>query len=72
MRASFLRFGNSGAPAFHSICGDASPLKDLDNFEAKLTNIIDGSGPNQDVSLAIREGAATRELFSIPLVELER
>eukprot|EP01018_Ginkgo_biloba_P005106 Gb_20698 [translate_table: standard] len=28
--------GNLGAPHFHSICGDAPPLKDLDNLEAFL------------------------------------
>eukprot|EP00253_Pinus_taeda_P014345 PITA_14345 len=72
LRATFLRSGNSGVPPFHSICGDAPPLKDLDSSEANLTDITDGSGPNQDAALAIGEGAAARELFSIPLVELER
>ena len=30
-RATFLQFGNSSVPPFHSICGDAPPLKDLDS-----------------------------------------
>jgi U2-associated protein SR140 len=72
LRATFLRSGNSGVPPFHSICGDAPPLKDLDNSETTLMDITDGAGPNQDAALAIGEGAAARELFSIPLVELER
>jgi len=71
-RTTFLQFGNLGVPPFHSICGDAPPLKDLDSSESNLTDIKDGSGPNQDVSMVIGEGATTRELFSIPLVELER
>ena len=55
-RASFLRFGNSCVPPFHSICGDAPPLKDLDSSEPNLTEITDGSGPNQDVAMVIGEG----------------
>jgi len=48
------------------------PLKDLNSSQANLTNITYGSGPNQDVTLAIGEGEETQEFFSIPLVELER
>jgi len=71
-RATFLQFGNLCVPPFHSICGDAPPSKDLDSYESNLIDITDGSGPNQYVSMVIGEGAITRELFSIPLVELER
>lgn len=71
-RATFLQFGNSGVPSFHSICGDVPPLKDLDSFESNLTDIKYGSGLNQDVAMVIGEGATTREFFSIPLMELER
>lgn len=56
LRATFLRYRNSGVPPFHSICVDSPPLKDLNSFEANLTDITDGSGPNQDFSLAIGEG----------------
>eukprot|EP01018_Ginkgo_biloba_P033999 Gb_18824 [translate_table: standard] len=72
LRATFLRPGNSGVPPFHSICGDAPPLKDLDNLERSCMDIAEGAEPNQDAALAIGEGAATRELSSIPLAELER
>ena len=70
-RDTFLRFGNSSVPPFHSICWDAPPLKDLDSSESNLTDITDGSGPNQDVAMVIGEGATTRELFSIPLVGIQ-
>lgn len=71
-RDTFPQFGNPGFPPFHSICGDDPPLKHLDSSESNLRDIKYGFGPNQDVSMVIGEGATTRELFSIPLVELER
>ena len=72
MRATFPWSRNVGVPLFHSICGDAAPLKDLDSSESNLTDITNGSSANQDVSTVIGEGETTLELFSIPLVELER
>ena len=56
LRATFLRFGNSGVPPFHSICGDAPPLKDLDSSKSYLTDISGGYVPNQDVAMVIGEG----------------
>jgi len=47
-------------------------LKDLDSSESNITDITDGSGPNQDVAMVIGEGATTRELFNILLIELQR
>lgn len=70
--AFFLPSRNLGVPPFHSICGDAPPLKNLDSSKANITNITNKLGPNQDVSLMIGEGAKTQEFFSIPLLELER
>lgn len=66
-----LQFGNSGVHPFQSICENAPPLKDLDSFESNLTDIANRSSPNQDISMVIGEGATTREMFSIPLLELE-
>lgn len=59
-RATFLCFENSGVPPFHSICGDAPPLKDLDSSESNLTDITDGSGPNKYVAMLIGEGETTQ------------
>ena len=53
-RSSFLWFGNSGVPPFHSIYGDAPPLKDLESFEPNLTDITNGSDPNQEIPNKLR------------------
>ena len=71
LRATFFWFGNSSVPPFHSICGDAPPLKDLDSSESNLIDIKDGSNPNQGAAVVTGEGLKNRELFSIPLMELE-
>ncbi|XP_045833238.1 protein RRC1-like isoform X2 [Trifolium pratense] len=68
LRATFLRPGNSGVIPFHSICGDAPEI------EQKITSedAVVGSKTDQDAALAMGRGAATRELMSLPLAELER
>ncbi|GLJ40900.1 hypothetical protein SUGI_0846150 [Cryptomeria japonica] len=71
LRATFLRPGNSGVLPFHSICGDAPPVKDPYNSDSSAMEMATVE-PNQDAALAMGEGAATRELSSIPLAELER
>ncbi|KAH9291274.1 hypothetical protein KI387_043539 [Taxus chinensis] len=71
LRATFLRPGNSGVPPFHSICGDAPPVKDPYNLDGTGSEMAIAE-PNQDAALAMGEGAATRELSGIPLAELER
>lgn len=72
LRATFLRPGNSGVPPFHTICGDAPPVKDIDNSEDISNSKSDGTRESQDAALAIGKGAAARELSSLPLAELER
>lgn len=53
---------------FHSICGDAPEIEKKSNSE----DTGDGSKSNQDAALAMGKGAATKELMSLPLGELER
>eukprot|EP00249_Psilotum_nudum_P024566 c29224_g1_i2 orf=624-3833(-) len=73
LRATFLRPGNSGVPPFHLLCGDAPSVKDIDNAEnLGLESIEGGIETMQDAALAIGEGAAARELSSLPFAELER
>lgn len=67
LRATFLRSGNSGVTPFHSICGDASDIDKKSSNEES-----DGAKGNQDAALAMGKGAATKELMSLPLAELER
>ncbi|KAH7416576.1 hypothetical protein KP509_14G097400 [Ceratopteris richardii] len=69
LRATFLRSGNSGVPPFHSILGDAPPVKDVGAVDDVVP---DGLPSGQDAALAIGEGAAARELLSLPIAELER
>ncbi|KAK0572662.1 hypothetical protein LWI29_035023 [Acer saccharum] len=68
LRATFIRSGNSGVTLFHSICGDAPEIEK----KTKTEDTSDGSKANQDAALAMGKGAATRELMSLPLAELER
>ncbi|GAB4828740.1 Protein rrc1 [Ancistrocladus abbreviatus] len=68
LRATFLRSGNSGVIAFHSICGDAPELEKKTSSE----DMVEGSKTNQDAALAMGKGAAMKELLSLPLPELER
>lgn len=69
MRATFLRSGNSGVPPFHTIFGDAPPVKEISSVDDVAPDSIES---DQDAALAIGEGAAARELLSLPLAELER
>ncbi|XAR71486.1 hypothetical protein NMG60_11028776 [Bertholletia excelsa] len=67
LRATFLRTGNSGVTPFHFICGNAPEI------EKKMNSEDIGEGAiNQDTALAMGKGAATKELLSLPLGELER
>ncbi|KAB1213532.1 U2 snRNP-associated SURP motif-containing protein [Morella rubra] len=68
LRATFLRSGSSGVIPFHSICGDAPELEK----KASSEDTGDGAKVNQDAALAMGKGAATMELMSLPLAELER
>ncbi|KAH7840765.1 hypothetical protein Vadar_021298 [Vaccinium darrowii] len=67
LRATFLRSGNSGVIPFHSVCGDAPEIENKTSSE-DITN----GAVNQDAALAMDKGAATKELLSLPLAELER
>jgi U2-associated protein SR140 len=69
LKATFLRSGNSGVPPFHSILGDVPLIKDTTSTEDIP---VDSLASAQDAALAIGEGAATKELMSLPLAELER
>eukprot|EP00250_Pteridium_aquilinum_P005238 c15365_g1_i1 orf=672-3917(-) len=69
LRATFLRSGNSGVPPFHTIFGDAPPVKEISSVDDIAP---DGLESCQDAALAIGEGAAARELSNLPLSELER
>lgn len=77
LRATFLRPGNSGVAAFHTLCGDSQPLKEngigaeMSESGGYLSEGPDGT-TGQDAALAMGEGAAARELASLPLAELER
>jgi U2-associated protein SR140 len=77
LRATFLRPGNSGVPPFYSLNGDAGPTKEngggSDSREIAI-NVREGiyGDLGQDAALAMGEGAAARELTSLPLAELER
>ncbi|KAL5558246.1 hypothetical protein UlMin_034457 [Ulmus minor] len=68
LRATFLRSGNSGVIPFHSICGDAPEIEKKTSSE----DTGDVSKTNQDAALAMGKGAATQELMSLPISELER
>ena len=77
LRATFLRPGNSGVPPFHTLCGDNQSLNDngtgveMSESGGYLSEGPDGA-TGQDAALAMGEGAAARELASLPLAELER
>ncbi|KAL4565015.1 hypothetical protein LXL04_029096 [Taraxacum kok-saghyz] len=64
LRATFLRSGNSGVVPFHSISSDAPETE-----THPTTNL---GNTNSDAALAIGKSAATKELMSLPLAELER
>ncbi|KAL3747903.1 hypothetical protein ACJRO7_016682 [Eucalyptus globulus] len=68
LRATFLRSSNSGVVPFHSLCGDTPEIEKKANSEESG----DGVKVNQDAALAMGRGAATQELMSLPLAELER
>ncbi|KAG8656797.1 hypothetical protein MANES_03G007500v8 [Manihot esculenta] len=68
LRATFLRSSTSGVVSFHSICGDAPEIEKKINAE----DTGDGGKFNQDAALAMGKGAATKELMSLPIAELER
>ncbi|XP_038696718.1 protein RRC1-like isoform X1 [Tripterygium wilfordii] len=68
LRATFLRSGSSGVVPFHSICGDAPEVEKKTSSEDPR----EGVKINQDSALAMGKGAATQELMSLPLAELER
>ncbi|KAH9625865.1 hypothetical protein KSS87_008003 [Heliosperma pusillum] len=68
LRATFLRPSSSGVTPFHCISGDAPEL----DPNAGPQDVSDGSKADQDAALAMGTGAATRELLSLPLSELER
>ncbi|XP_074269545.1 protein RRC1 isoform X2 [Silene latifolia] len=68
LRATFLRPSTSGVTPFHCISGDAPEL----DPNAGPQDVSDGSKADQDAALAMGTGAATRELLSLPLSELER
>ncbi|KAJ8749344.1 hypothetical protein K2173_018831 [Erythroxylum novogranatense] len=68
LRATFLRSSNSGVIPFHSICGDAPEIEKKNGSE----DTSYGGKANQDAALAMGKGAATKELMSLPLAELER
>ncbi|KAK9689689.1 hypothetical protein RND81_09G075200 [Saponaria officinalis] len=68
LRATFLRPSTSGVVPFHSICGDAPEL----DANAGSEDMTGGNKADQDAALAMGKGAATRELLSLPLSELER
>lgn len=68
LRATFLRFNNSGVIPFHSICGDAPELE----RKAGSAETGDAGKINQDAALAIGKGAAMKELSNLPIPELER
>ncbi|KAF7089052.1 hypothetical protein CFC21_092102 [Triticum aestivum] len=67
LKATFLRPGNSGVTSFHSLCGDAPEIE-------KKTSSEDNNGfrLDEDGALATGKAAATKELLSLPLAELER
>lgn len=69
LRATFLRPSSSGVVPFHSISGDTP---ELEQKIGRAENVSDGIKANQDVALAMGEGAAMKELLSLPLPELER
>ncbi|XP_050268234.1 protein RRC1-like [Quercus robur] len=68
LRATFLRSGSSGVVPFHSICGDALEIEKKTSSE----DTGEGGKGNQDAALAMGKGAATKELMSLPIAELER
>ncbi|KAG0584627.1 hypothetical protein KC19_3G223800 [Ceratodon purpureus] len=76
LRATFMRPGNSGVPPFHTLCGDSQPLKENGAGTEMREGVFSSEGPDgatgQDAALAMGEGAAARELASLPLAELER
>nr|XP_024363567.1 protein RRC1-like isoform X3 [Physcomitrium patens] len=77
LRATFLRPGNSGVPPFHTLCGDNLPSKENGSGSEMRDAggyFPEGSGgvADPDAALAMGEGAAARELASLPQAELER
>jgi U2-associated protein SR140 len=77
LRSTFLRPGNSGVPPFYTLNGDAEPTKENGGesngreIASSVPDNLDGD-IGQDAALAMGEGAAARELASLPLAELER
>jgi U2-associated protein SR140 len=77
LRSTFLRPGNSGVPPFYTLNGDAEPTKENGGesngreIASSVPDNLDGD-IGQDAALAMGEGAAARELTSLPLAELER
>ncbi|KAM0067673.1 putative CID domain-containing protein [Helianthus debilis subsp. tardiflorus] len=65
LHSTFLRSGNSGVVAFHSI---STETEDKTNY----VETGDVGKANPDAALAIGKSAATKELMSLPLAELER
>ncbi|KAM0063884.1 putative transcription regulator SAP family [Helianthus debilis subsp. tardiflorus] len=65
LHSTFLRSGNSGVVAFHSI---STETEDKTNYD----ETGDVGKANPDAALAIGKSAATKELMSLPLAELER
>ncbi|KAM0029780.1 putative RNA recognition motif domain, CID domain, mRNA splicing factor Cwf21 [Helianthus debilis subsp. tardiflorus] len=65
LRSTFLRSGNSGVVAFHSI---STEPEDKTNYD-ETGDVVKA---NPDAALAIGKSAATKELMSLPLAELER
>lgn len=64
LRATFLRSGTSGVLPFHSISTEATDPEPHPDSNLGTTN--------SDTALAIGKSAATKELMSLPLAELER
>ncbi|KAM0063789.1 putative CID domain, mRNA splicing factor Cwf21 domain-containing protein [Helianthus debilis subsp. tardiflorus] len=65
LHSTFLRSDNSGVVAFHSI---STETEDKTNYD----ETGDVGKANPDAALAIGKSAATKELMSLPLAELER
>lgn len=74
LRATFLRPAHSGVVSFHNLCGDALLCKENGSMldGETLSSPGEGADLGQDAALAMGEGAAARELASLPLAELER
>ncbi|CAI0438568.1 unnamed protein product [Linum tenue] len=72
LRATFLRSSNSGVVSFHSLCGDTPEIEKKKSAGSDKAGGDGSKVANQDAALAMGKGAATRELMSLPLPELER